>query len=148
MNTPIMALEGLWLAQAMKHSAWLYPTVETAHIWGVALLFGSVVMMDLRIFGFASKVDQAALARLGITVALIGFSLAVLTGSLMFITQASELINSRLFILKMCLIFALLANAIILRMRIEHHALSKVQAIGSLVGWACVIALGRWLAYI
>ena len=144
----MMALEGLWLAQAMKHSSWLYPTVETAHLWGVALLFGSVVMMDLRVLGFASKIDQSSLARFGILIALTGFSLAVATGSLMFITQASELIHSHLFILKMCLIFALLANAIILRTRITHNTLSKVQAIGSLIGWACVIGMGRWLAYI
>ncbi|NBP19623.1 MAG: hypothetical protein EBU56_05800 [Burkholderiaceae bacterium] len=95
-----MALEGLWLAQAMKHSSWLYPTVETMHLWGIGMLFGSVVIMDLRILGVASKLNLSDLSRLGVLVALLGFGLAVLTGSLMFITQASELISSRLFILK------------------------------------------------
>ena len=143
-----MALEGLWLAQAMKHSSWLYPTVETMHLWGIGMLFGSVVIMDLRILGVASKINLSDLSRLGVLVALLGFGLAVLTGSLMFITQASELISSRLFILKMCLIFLLLANAIILRIRTVSNGISKAQALISLAGWACVIGMGRWLAYL
>lgn len=143
-----MALEGLWLAQAMKHSSWLYPTVETMHIWGIGMLFGSVVIMDCRVLGLGNKLNLSDLSRLGILVAFIGFGLAVLTGSLMFITQASELIGSRLFILKMCLIFLLLANAIVLRMRAVTNGISKAQALLSLVGWACVIGMGRWLAYV
>lgn len=148
MSSPIMALEGLWLAQVMKHSSWLYPTVETMHIWGIGMLFGSVVVMDLRVLGLGSKLTLSDLSRLGILVACIGFGLAVLTGSLMFIAQASELIGSRLFILKMCLIFLLLANAIILRMRTVINGVSKAQALLSLVGWGSVIGIGRWLAYV
>lgn len=148
MSSPIMALEGLWLAQAMKHSSWLYPTVETIHIWGIGMLFGSVVLMDLRVLGFCNKLNASDLSRLGVFVAFIGFCLAVLTGSLMFITQASELISSRLFILKMCLILLLLANAMILRMRTMHDGMSKAQALLSLLGWASVIGMGRWLAYV
>ncbi len=143
-----MALEGLWLAQAMKHSAWLYPTVETMHIWGISMLFGSVVIMDLRVLGLGNKLNVSDLSRLGIAVAVIGFSLAVLTGSLMFIAQASELISSRLFILKMCMIFLLLANAVILRVRTIDNGMSKMQALLSLAGWASVIGMGRWLAYV
>jgi hypothetical protein len=148
MSSPILALEGMWLAQAMKHSSWLYPTVESMHIWGIGMLFGSVVIMDLRVLGLGSKLAMSDLSRLGILVAFIGFGLAVLTGSLMFITQASELIGSRLFILKMCLIFLLLANAIILRMRAITDGVSKAQALLSLLGWASVIGMGRWMAYV
>ncbi len=148
MTSPIMALEGLWLAQAMKHSAWLYPTVETMHIWGIGMLFGSVVVMDLRVLGLGNKLNVSDLSRLGMMVAVIGFGLAILTGSLMFIAQASELISSRLFILKMCMIFLLLANAVILRMRAVDNGISKAQALLSLLGWASVIGMGRWLAYV
>jgi hypothetical protein len=148
MSSPILALEGLWLAQAMKHSAWLYPTVETMHIWGIGMLFGSVVVMDLRVLGLGRKINLSDLSRLGVFVAFIGFGLAILTGSLMFIAQASELIGSRLFILKMCTIFLLLANAIVLRLRSVSNGVSKAQALLSLLGWASVIGMGRWLAYV
>ena len=143
-----MALDSYWLAQAMKYSTWLYPTVETVHIWGVGMLFGSVVLMDLRVLGLGKAVDYSALSRLGIAVSVLGFSLAVLTGSMLFITHAGDLIASRLFILKMCLIFLLITNAALLRMRVVINTATKVQAVISLVGWASVIGLGRWLAYV
>jgi len=148
MSTPLVALEGFWLAQAMKYSTWLYPTIETVHIWGVGVLFGSVVLMDLRVLGLGKALDYSALSRLGIAVSLLGFSLAVLTGSMLFITHAGDLIASRLFILKMCLIFLLITNAALLRMRGVINAATKAQAVISLVGWASVIGLGRWLAYV
>ena len=148
MSTPLVALEGFWLAQAMKYSTWLYPTVETVHIWGVGMLFGSVVLMDLRVLGLGKALDYSALSRLGIAVSLLGFSLAVLTGSMLFITHAGDLIASRLFILKMCLIFLLITNAALLRMRVVINAATKAQAVISLVGWASVVGLGRWLAYV
>jgi hypothetical protein len=132
----------------MKYSTWLYPTVETVHIWGVGMLFGSVVLMDLRVLGLGKAVDYSALSRLGIAVSVLGFSLAVLTGSMLFITHAGDLIASRLFILKMCLIFLLITNAALLRMRVVINTATKVQAVISLVGWASVIGLGRWLAYV
>lgn len=148
MNTPLVALEGVWLAQVMKYSTWLYPTVETVHIWGIGMLFGSVVIMDLRVLGLGKALDYSALSRLGIAVSVIGFFLAVLTGSMLFITHAADLIASRLFILKMCLIFLLIANATLLRMRVVINPVTKAQAVISLVGWASVIGLGRWLAYV
>ena len=148
MTTPLVALEGFWLAQAMKYSTWLYPTVETVHIWGVGMLFGSVVLMDLRVLGLGKAVDYSALSRLGIAVSVLGFSLAVLTGSMLFNTHAADLIASRLFILKMSLIFLLITNAVLLRMRVVINAATKAQAVISLVGWASVIGLGRWLAYV
>jgi len=148
MSTPLVALEGVWLAQAMKYSTWLYPTVETVHIWGIGMLFGSVVLMDLRVLGLGKALDYSALSRLGIAVSVLGFSLAVITGSMLFITHAADLIASRLFILKMCLIFLLIANAILLRMRVVINPVTKAQAVISLVGWASVIGLGRWLAYV
>jgi hypothetical protein len=112
------------------------------------MLFGSVVLMDLRLLGVCPHIDFSALSRLGLTVSLFGFALAVLTGSMMFMTHAADLIGSRLFLIKTCLIFLLLMNATVLHMRSEINAMTKVQAMASLVGWSVVIGLGRWLAYV
>ncbi|MEY3994029.1 MAG: hypothetical protein RLZZ113_1134 [Pseudomonadota bacterium] len=141
MTTPLEAIEGLWLAQAMRHSLWLYPTVETLHLWGIGLLFGSVVLMDLRVLGLAKEIDFASLSR----------CLAMITGLLMFTTHASEFVGMRLFVIKMILITLLLTNAIALRAQSvangEHSGFVKLQALISIIGWASVIGAGRWLAY-
>ena len=141
-------LNDFWLVQAMKYSLWLYPTVESLHICGIGMLFGSVVLMDLRLLGVCPHIEFRALSRLGIAVSLFGFALAVLTGSMMFMTHAADLIGSRLFLIKICFIFLLLMNATVVHMRSGINAMSKVQAMVSLAGWPVVIGLGRWLAYV
>lgn len=148
MGQSVNFLNDFWLVQAMKYSLWLYPTVESLHICGIGMLFGSVVLMDLRLLGVYAATDFSSLSRLGIWVSLMGFSLALITGSMMFITHAAELIGSRLFLIKMCLIFLLLSNAAVLHMRSEINASTKMQALVSLAGWSGVIGLGRWLAYV
>jgi hypothetical protein len=112
------------------------------------MLFGSVVLMDLRLLGVCPHIEFRALSRLGLTVSLFGFALAVLTGSMMFMTHAADLIGSRLFLIKICFIFLLLMNATVVHMRSGINAMSKVQAMVSLAGWPVVIGLGRWLAYV
>lgn len=141
-------LNDFWLVQAMKYSLWLYPTVESLHICGIGMLFGSVVLMDLRLLGVCPHIEFRALSRLGLAVSLFGFALAVLTGSMMFMTHAADLIGSRLFLIKICFIFLLLMNATVVHMRSGINAMSKVQAMVSLAGWPVVIGLGRWLAYV
>ncbi len=148
MSESLNFLNDFWLVQAMKYSLWLYPTVESLHICGISMLFGSVILMDLRLLGVCPNIDFSALSRLGISVSVFGFVLAVLTGSMMFITHASDFIDSRLFVMKMCLIFLLLTNAILLHISSGINAMMKVQALVSLAGWSTVIGLGRWLAYV
>lgn len=164
MQSPVSALEGFWLAQQMKHSLWLYPTVETLHIWGIGALFGSILLLDLRILGFAPGLPADRLSRFAIGVTVIGFGLAVMTGLAMFLTHASEFISSTLFVAKMTLLFLLFINAISLHLRThptkseaenssqaltrQFDALAKTQALISIFGWAAVIAMGRWLAYV
>lgn len=157
MSAPINALEGFWLAQEMKHSLWLYPVVETVHLWGIAALFGAIVLVDLRILGLAPQIDVARLARFAIPVAFVGFGLAVISGLMMFLAHASEFIDSTLFLLKMSLLCLLALNALSLHLRVQptrqetavtYSGSVKLQALISVVGWALVIGMGRWLAYV
>lgn len=40
-----------WVA-ALRASRWVYPLVNTGHILGLALLFGAIIPLDLRMLGF------------------------------------------------------------------------------------------------
>ena len=53
--TPAGALEGSALGLAMRQWLYLYPAVETIHIIGIALLFGSIAVLDLRLLGLATQ---------------------------------------------------------------------------------------------
>jgi hypothetical protein len=148
------AMESIWIAQWMKQSSWLYPAVETLHICGLGLLFGVVVMMDLRLLGLGRSLDSRRLSALGVPVAIAGMTLAAITGFLLFLASADTLIDSTLFLTKISLIFLLLLNAVSVRMREADDRSAhgdwglRMQALLSMAGWLAVIAMGRWLAYV
>jgi len=154
----MQAIEGLWIAQVMRESLWLYPTVETLHLWGIGALFGAILLVDLRLLGLGRGLELRPLLRFAVPVTISGFVLAAVTGLLMFIAHPSEFIASTLFVLKMTLLMLLGLNAISLHLRIPNPQgnadlaasvpLLRLQAAVSVLGWAVVIGLGRWLAYV
>jgi hypothetical protein len=160
--TPISAIEGSALGQAMRQWLWLYPSVEIVHIVGVALLFGSIVVVDVRLLGFGKKLNVKDLARHALPWTAASFLLIVPSGLLMFVAHASDLITSPVFVTKMCLILAAGANAALFHATVfrsadvwdapEMRALRtppsvRAFAAVSLAIWISVIACGRLLAY-
>ncbi|HYD07884.1 MAG TPA: hypothetical protein VEC60_19270, partial [Reyranella sp.] len=123
------------------------------HIVGIALLFGGIVPLDLRPAGWrrgAGPVD--ALARLLLPVAIFGLILAIVTGLLLFATDARAYAGSWLFRAKLVLIAAALINALALR-RIDWRREGGTPrraawaGVASLLLWLGVIILGRLLGY-
>jgi len=51
------------LGAAMRGDLWLYPMVEVVHILGFSVLFGAVLMFDLRVLGLSKSIEVTALAR-------------------------------------------------------------------------------------
>lgn len=129
---------------------WLYPALEAAHIVGIALLLGSLVLVELRVWGLGAALPVPALARLGLTVSLAGFCLAGATGLMMFVSQAGELLANRVFVTKMVLLMFSGLNAAGFHARGSLEKLdrtARVQTLVSLGLWLAVIICGRWIAY-
>ena len=156
----MQAIERFWISSLMRESTWLYPAIETIHLLGMAVLFGSIVLVDLRLMGIGRDIDPQRLFRFAIPLTLAGFLLAGASGFMLFLTEASTFITSRLFVLKISLIFMLVCNAASVHLRInqdirphgdggdEFPPLIRLQAVLSMLGWAVVLAMGRWLAYL
>lgn len=159
---PMGALEASALGQAMRQWLWLYPAVETVHILGIALLFGSIVVFDLRLLGVSRSIPVRLLARHVLPWSAAAFLLIVPSGLLMFVAHASEFISSPVFAIKMCLIMAALLNAALFHaitfrtadvwdtqeMRnLPPPPSARLAGALSLLLWASVIACGRLLAY-
>lgn len=49
--SPIDALAASALARAMQESRWLGPAALAAHLGGVAVLLGTIAVVDLRLLG-------------------------------------------------------------------------------------------------
>lgn len=131
--------------------AWAYPALESAHLLGIALLVGSLAVLDLRLWGLGASLAPRALARLALPLALAGFALAAATGLLMFASQPQELLANRAFTLKMGLLMLAGLNAAAFHARDglgRLDAVARLQALASVLIWAGMIALGRWIAYL
>ena len=51
---------------------WAYPALEVVHVFGVALLLGNLVLLELRVWGRAAQLPVVALARLSLSIAVVG----------------------------------------------------------------------------
>ncbi|QBK05115.1 hypothetical protein DW355_10355 [Hylemonella gracilis] len=132
-------------------SAWAYPVLEVLHLAGVALLLGNLLLLELRVFGWGATLPVRDLARLALTLAVVGFGLAAVSGLLMFAAQAAELIANRAFTCKMLLLLAAACNAGWFHGRAsldKLDALARVQMALSTLIWLAVLGCGRWIAYL
>jgi hypothetical protein len=136
---------------ALQTHAWAFPALEIVHICGIALLLGNLALLELRVFGLGAGLPVKDLARLSLSVALTGFTLAAASGLLMFASQPAELLSNRAFTLKMLLLFAAGCNAAWFHGRgslDKLDAWARVQMVLSTVIWLAVVACGRWIAYL
>ena len=156
--TAVGALEGSSLGDAMRQWLYLYPAVETIHIIGIGLLFGSIAVLDLRLLGVSRSLPIRRLAGHTLPWTAGAFVLIVPSGLAMFTAHASEFIGNPVFAIKMCLIVAAGVNAAIFHVGVYRSAAAwdvgvmpplaaRAAAAGSLLGWISVIACGRLLAY-
>jgi len=154
----LSALETTSLARALRDSTWIYPLVNAGHILGVALLVGSIIPLDLRLLSAWKSWPLAPLWHVLTRTAATGLALAILFGSLLFITRATEYAVSPFFRAKMVIVIAATLNALFLRIAFPHtmlHAPSvgaiswrvRMAAGFSLIAWMTVLTLGRLVGY-
>ncbi len=151
---PVNALEALNQSVAviwLKTNPYAYPSLEIVHIIGIALVFGTLWIVDMRILGLMRPFDANQLAKHVIPWTIAGFLLVAISGFTMFVSRAGDLINNPAFIAKMCLIFAAGTNAAMLHARgaiDTATGMTKAQALLSIFIWTAAIACGRWIAYV
>ena len=137
----------------MNAYEWVFPAVQSLHFIGFAISIGTIVIVDLRLLGIGMRRHAAAelaaeldaWTRLGIAVMLI-------TGPLMFSTDAVAYHYNPSFQFKMiCLGLALLSHLTLHRRAVQPDAspgTAKLAAATSLLLWTAVVAGGRMIAFI
>ncbi|MCC7549851.1 MAG: hypothetical protein IT532_19055 [Burkholderiales bacterium] len=154
----LAALEATQFARALGNSMLVYPLVNAGHIFGVALLVGSIVPLDLRLLSAWRSQPLAPLWHVLTRTAAVGLVLAILFGFLLFATRATEYAASPLFLAKMAIVAAATANALVLRVafpravpdgRVNGAAPRPVCAAAafSIIAWLAVLTLGRLVGY-
>lgn len=152
-------LQSSALSTAMRQWAWLYPTVESLHIISFAILFGSVAVFDLRLLGFSRHLLVTDMARHVLPWTYIAFGFAVLSGFLLFASDAEGIAANPAFRLKLALIAGAGINAAVFHVfysssikrwnrRVKSPVGVRAIAIFSLILWSVVIVCGRLIAYV
>jgi len=151
-------LEGTFIANAIRTIPWLYPMFETGHYIGLSLLVGGIMLIDLRVLGFARALPLRSMIGL-LPFVWIGFLINVFTGSMLFIYGATNFGPNRAFQLKMAFLVVAGVNALLFDVAVRRSggnwvvadrppALVKGFATLSLLFWVCVVTTGRWMAYL
>jgi hypothetical protein len=153
-------LEGSALGHAVRGAGvWSYGVVNLIHILGVATLFGSILVLDLRLLGLWARVPLAAVATPAVPLAVLGFTLAVVSGACLLATNATEYIGNPFLPIKLTAIALGLVNVAVLhflpawkargeRASTDAERLHLAAAGGaSLVCWLTALAAGRLIGY-
>jgi hypothetical protein len=155
----LTALEAVPSVAGLRNSRWGYAAVNASHIVGIALLFGAIVPLDLRLIGCWRSISIQALARILVPMAAAGLILAMAAGALLFSIRAVQYAGTALFQVKLALITCGIANALLLRTAVHWEASQpaigtvpppRLRAAGalSIALWLSAIVCGRMLAFV
>ena len=137
---------------------WTWPIAETIHFFGLCLLLGALLVIDLRLLGVNRLLPAISVHDL-LPIAYVGFGLNLATGILFYVGDPHRYTPNIGFQLKMLLILLAGLNALYYQMKIHPIMASlddstnlptNVKAVGatSLVLWFGVLAYGRLIPYI
>jgi hypothetical protein len=155
----LKSLEATGLAEQIRSSLYLFPLLEAVHVIGLALVFGTILVIDLRLLGIASTERPFNLIASDILKwTWVAFALTAVTGSLMFITNAEVYFNNIYFRLKMILLalsgvnmaaFEVTARRSVATWNQSRSAprSGRAVAIASIVIWIAVIFMGRMIGF-
>ena len=152
-------MEASALGAFMRTGTWTYASVNLAHILGIATLFGSILILDLRLMGLWRRVPLAAVASVAVPVSGVGLALALLTGIGLLATNGTEYIGNPFLLIKFPAIALGLVNVAALNLspawkardqrelsRRENRLLAVIGGT-SLVCWSTAVAAGRMIGY-
>ncbi len=138
---------------------WTYAIVNLAHVLGVATLFGSILVLDLRLIGVGRRTPLAPLSQSIVPVAVVGFCVAAATGMGLLATKATEYVGNPFLLIKFPAIALGLLNALLVRRTSawraqrqgeltpdEQRVLALFGGV-SLVCWLTALSAGRMIAY-
>jgi len=153
------SLQDMGPATALRESQFMFPVIEGSHLLGLALMMAPVLMFDLRLLGLLWKKEPASEIRnqfLPITIS--GGVLMVVTGTLLFWSEAVKCYNSTYFRVKVIMLILATINVIIFHSTIDRRinewendwpppSRAKLAGAMSILLWTGVIFAGRYTAY-
>lgn len=155
----LQAVHDSGLATSIRESLYLFPFLEAIHVIALTLVFGTIMVVDLRLLGFASAsrtYDRVSADMLKLT--WIAFAVAAVTGTLMFTTNARVYYENPFFRAKFVLMALAGLNMLVFQLTAARRSAvwgedgkaptaGRVAAVLSLALWVLVIGMGRTVGF-
>lgn len=147
------------LATAIREGDIWFPWLETVHVLAVTLVFGTIVMVDLRLLGLRGyRVSTATVIHELVPWTWGAFVLAVVSGSALFVSKAETYADNTFFRLKMAALLFAGLNMMIFHLgayrSISDWDTASIRPLGarlagglSLACWLAVLCCGRWIGF-
>jgi hypothetical protein len=147
------------ISEWMRGSLKALPIIEAIHVMAVATVFGTILVVDLRLLGYRDTnrpVTRVFDEMLRWT--WVGFGVAVLTGSLLFLPNARTYVANTAFALKMIALIGAGLNMAVFQFTTLRSVAAwdanapmpwgaRVAGAASIMIWTCVIVCGRWIGF-
>ena len=146
------------LTQWIQATYWLWPILEIFHFFGLTLLMGGLIIVDLRMIGFLSYIGLEEVKKL-LPLVIFGFLVNLITGVLFLFGDPSRYSINIGFQIKMILVLLAGCNAAIYHLKVEPlfsnlnltdrlPLVIKITGFTSLTLWTGVLLLGRLVPYV
>jgi hypothetical protein len=155
----IQWLNSTSLATSIRESDFVFPLIETVHVLAITLLAGTVAAVDLRLLGVILKREKVSeVAEQVLPLTWIGFAVMMVTGALLFLSEAQKSYGNMAFRAKIVLLILAGLNPLIFHSTIYRSVCAcddapvvplraRAAAIASLTLWSGIIIAGRAIAY-
>jgi len=152
-------LEQSWVGGAVRESLWLFPAVETVHLIGMAVLLATIATMDLRLLGWIlGRTSVSQIFRRLLPWSWTAFAMQVVTGMVLFSSEAVKVYDNPAFRLKMLLIVLAGFQVLIFERTVYRNvaqwddgpppARAKIAGGISLLLWIGIVAAGRFIGFV
>ena len=147
--------ENTALGEAIRSSQWLFPVIESVHLLALVLIAGAVLVVDMRLFGLGLRRQPVAQLARDAQPWLLGSLIVMLvTGFLLFVSEATKCYYSLAFSVKMTSLFLAIVFTFTLHRKVVMAdeirvgpLWSKLAAVVSVTLWSLVGIGGHWIGF-
>ena len=141
------------IGRTIGESLWLFPVIEVVHLFGLAVLGGSVIVMDLRLLGVGLR--NAAPAQVLANTRpwfFAGLVVMIATGVPLFLSETTKCCFNHSFEVKIATLCLAVLYTVAVRNRVavrEGGSICTMQGVAVLSFglWFTVAAGGRWIGF-
>ena len=140
-------LEHTFWVTTLSNTPWMYSTCEVAHYFSLFVLVGMIVVVDLRILGIATRRRSAVeLAALVFPWANIALGVVIVSGFLMFTTDADRYVSNKVFFAKLFVMLLAIISSLAVFRDASKSDLSAATPFR--VKLTAVVSLALWIGTI